>query len=114
MEQCLRRAGFQIVPAGASRRGGSLGRPHPADAVIVCLSMLDATGLSARSKLRAQYPPLPIIAVCCGPGVANLSGFARCAGATLTVEPPLDADAPLAAVEVALGLPPSADGRLMP
>jgi FixJ family two-component response regulator len=76
--------------------------------------MLDAAGLSALSKLRAQDPTLPIIAVCCGPGVANLSGFARCAGATLTVEQPMDAEALLAAVELALGLQPSADGRLMP
>jgi CheY-like chemotaxis protein len=85
LERALRSAGHDVRSAGDREQGMVLFRIRPADVVVVCLFMPEQMGMETVMDLRRDFPHLPIIAFAQGPGLTNLSSFARWLGATRTL-----------------------------
>src|ERR1043166_6402550 len=83
LEQALKSAGHEVVPAVNGMEAMNKQLAAPADLVIIDLFMPEQEGLETITELRLKFPGIPIIAI---------SGGHMTSGAMLSVAQRLGAD----------------------
>lgn len=98
-------AGYEVVLASDGLDGLAEFRRQRADLVITDIVMPDMEGIETIRQLRAQKPPVPILAISGGGRGVSLDylRMAEQLGATESLSKPFEADDFLAAVERCLG-----------
>ena len=101
LRNILSSAGYIVLEAGDGKAGLAQLDGAPIDLVVTDLVMPEQEGLEILRKLHAQRPGLPVIAVS-GAFDGSFLRVARCFGAVDALAKPVDSDALLRAVQLAL------------
>uniref|UniRef100_Q020C1 histidine kinase n=1 Tax=Solibacter usitatus (strain Ellin6076) TaxID=234267 RepID=Q020C1_SOLUE len=102
LRHILTGAGYHVVVACDGKKGMDVLERQPVDLVITDLVMPEQEGLETVTRLHAQRPKLPVIAISGAFGGSFLKA-AGMLGATATLAKPIAADTLLRVVEQSLG-----------
>jgi CheY-like chemotaxis protein len=76
-EECLRRAGYTVTPAGDAREALERMQLHPIDLIVTDVTMPDVDGFELLRQIKARDAALPVILVTSGGSEATVTEALR-------------------------------------